>query len=494
MEDENTATPPQASEGRKACTLSAVLPKALYFAFFAASATINPYLVTFYDRNGYDEQSIGLLLSITPFVSLACTPVWTAAADKTHRHGLLLNIAFVISSVVLFAQYWGVARLYLLSALIILHSSTRCAVSPILDSIVVRTVGRQSYGAQRVWGSISWGIFTFLCGLMLSKAPPIWMFVANLAINGATFVTFLALQNMRTNKPEPARSEGNDAAAERATASSCEFLRRMGKAVSSWRMLLLLIRSFFSGAAHSVLMFLFLFLNTTFHTGKELFGLYGLCFTVGMVTEIPVLMFQRQLVERVGDEVLMLVSHAAIAARFLLYTFIPGAWWVLPVELLHGIFFGCFWGPGVSQADKLAPPGLGATAQGLFTSCFSGLGSGTGYFLGGIVFRRFGAVVLFRGASAIMAGLFVVTGIAALVVRSRASQQAEPIPLVDQSQQDDRNLELASLVGRESLDTVNLDDDASHMDISVDVAAHEQEAGDTPRETPREDERKTGTA
>ena len=56
------------------------------------------------------------------------------------------------------------------------------------------------------------------------------------------------------------------------------------------------------------------------------------------------------------------------------------------------------WVSGVAYANKMAPPGLGATAQGVFAGTVMGLGPALGAFSGGILYDAYGAVVAFQWA------------------------------------------------------------------------------------------------
>jgi hypothetical protein len=63
----------------------------------------------------------------------------------------------------------------------------------------------------------------------------------------------------------------------------------------------------------------------------------------------------------------------------------------------------------VVYADKLAPPGLGATAQGLFTGVFFDVVAATGAFLGGILYEKVGLSWMYgwAGLSILSVLLFV---------------------------------------------------------------------------------------
>ena len=46
--------------------------------------------------------------------------------------------------------------------------------------------------------------------------------------------------------------------------------------------------------------------------------------------------------------------------------YVGNPWAVLPIELLHGVTFGCAWAAGTLYCSRIAPRGLEATTQALF--------------------------------------------------------------------------------------------------------------------------------
>ena len=52
---------------------------------------------------------------------------------------------------------------------------------------------------------------------------------------------------------------------------------------------------------------------------------------------------------------------------------------------MHGPSFALMWSAGVACANRLAPPGMGATAQGLFSGVNFGLAGACGALAGGVL-------------------------------------------------------------------------------------------------------------
>ena len=62
----------------------------------------------------------------------------------------------------------------------------------------------------------------------------------------------------------------------------------------------------------------------------------------------------------------ILLRSAILRCRLTCYALLPLAgnpWVVLPVELLHGVTFGCSWAAGTVNCARISPPGLKSTTQ-----------------------------------------------------------------------------------------------------------------------------------
>ena len=139
----------------------------------------------------------------------------------------------------------------------------------------------------------------------------------------------------------------------------------------------------------------------------------GLSLTVATVSEVPVFFFSGWLVKRLGARGLMMMSLAVLVVRLGAYAVMPAAWVVLPIHLLHGLTFSAMWVAGVSYANEVAPSGLGATAQGLFSGMSMGLGAAAGAVTGGLLYDSVGGATMYlagAGWVALALVLFLVAG------------------------------------------------------------------------------------
>lgn len=128
--------------------------------------------------------------------------------------------------------------------------------------------------------------------------------------------------------------------------------------------------------------------------------------TVATLSELPVLYFSNVLLKRWSIHNLMIMALFFFAIRALAYSFISLPWMALPIQFLHGLTFSLMWVAGISYANQIAPQGMSAAAQGLFSGVMLGIGSAAGSLLGGFLFDAVGAIWMFR----------VMAGIAALAI------------------------------------------------------------------------------
>ncbi len=357
--------------------------KAYYFLYYSAAAALIPYLVIYYDRIGLSEREIGLLTGIAPLVTLVSAPLWGGYADKSGRHKSVLNFA-ILSAAVMAAALSTITRFAILIPVVILFAIFLSPVIPLVDNTVMSMLGdaRRRYGRLRLWGAVGWGITAPFVGWLIDRSGIRWSFIA--------YVLLLVIGVIVVNKL-PIQSGG----------VSVGFWRDLRTFSSDRRWLTFLALVFMGGISlAAVSSFLFLHMDDL---GAEK-TIMGLALTSATISEIPILFFGDRLLNRFGSAGLLKIAMFFIGLRLIGYTLTSVPIFFLWIQLLHGLTFAAVWIAGVSYAAEIAPDGLGATAQGLFSGTILGLSAAVGSMLGGVLYQAFGALSMFRlmGMSTLM--------------------------------------------------------------------------------------------
>ncbi|HHX64982.1 MAG TPA: MFS transporter [Chloroflexi bacterium] len=377
-----------------------IYPRAFYALYFGAMATLAPFIVLYYQQIGLSGQQIGVLSGIAPVVTLFSAPLWGGISDATRQHKRLALIALAGALICMLAIS-RVDRFALLIPLVALYAFFIAPVLPLIDRTVLDLLGarKEDYGRQRLWGSVGWGLTGPLAGLFIQRMGLLWSFYL--------FALFIAVALLVTARM-PIRS----------TSLGQPFWQGMRQLVTNRPLALFFIAMFLQGVGRSSSFgFFYLHMNDL---GAGRF-LVGLMLTVAAMSELPSFFFSGTLLRRFGSRALFIVSLTAATLMLLSYSIIRNPWLVLLVQVLTGPSFSLMWVAGVSYTDRMAPQGMGATAQGLFSAVSMGLASGVGALIGGWMYDHLGAVWLFRWA-----GFMVVLGLGFLMVTYRESPAEQP--------------------------------------------------------------------
>ena len=367
-------------------------PKAFYFCFYAASSSLVPFLSLYYRESGLSGAQIGLLAGISPIVTWLAAPLWGALADSTRQHRAML-MAAIIGTMAMVALLSQAHSLFWLLPIVLGYAFFSAPIMPLVDNSVMALLGEPKvlYGRQRVWGAIGWGIAAAVAGALVDRFGLVVSFYAFLLLFAIAlfFSTRLKVSVNAIGQP---------------------FWQGVKRMANNRPLMIFLVSVLFASIGSGIVYnYIFLYLadlgaSTT---------LMGLSLTVATLSEIPVFFFSALLLRKIGARGLLLLSLGAYVVRLFAYTLLPPVWIVLPISLLHGLTFSALWVAGVSYANEVAPKGMGATAQGLFTGMTMGLGSAAGAVLGGTMYDTLGPILMFRTAAMlVLVGLvfFAVAG------------------------------------------------------------------------------------
>ncbi len=355
---------------------------AFYFLYYAGAAALIPFLAIHYKSLGFSGGQIGILSAVIPLVSLFSGPLWGWLADASRRHqqALILAMMGAIGFAILLAIPHS---FYILLVMLMLFAFFSAPIMPLVDNATLAALGDQKdhYGRIRLWGAIGWGVAAPVIGYLTESAGLRWAFGGYVLLMGlgvlvasqlsirSPHINVLVSQEIRAVLQDP-----------------------------RWR--IFLIVAFVGGILLSAIgSFLFIYLQDI---GAHK-TLLGFTLTVATLSELPVLYFSSVFLKRWGMLNLMIVALFFFAIRASAYSFISLPWMALPIQLLHGLTFSLMWVAGIAYADRIAPQGMSATAQGLFSGVMLGVGSVAGSLLGGFLFDAVGAIWMFRVMAVIAA-------------------------------------------------------------------------------------------
>lgn len=339
-----------------------------------------PFITLHYRHIGLDLAQIGVLLSLGGMLQIV-SPVWGLFADAMQLRRLLLPVVIagaVVPAVLLgmMTDFWAVFALVTTMGLFF------APVGPLADSATLAALGnaRERYGSQRVWGAIGWGISTVVAGWVVQRAGLgviFWIY----PIAGA-MAALAALAMPR---------------AELVTVDVVQAARRL---VRDRRWARFLGSTMLIGCSGALMHgFFSLYMEDLGSGGEQI----GLAYTIAGISELPVMALSGFALRRWSARRLIMIAGIAYAIRMLLYWAAPAPEWVLGIQLLHGLCFALLWTAGVVEAQRLAPPGLEATAQSLFGMAVFGVAVALANAVGGIIYRDYGYGALFAAAALIAA-------------------------------------------------------------------------------------------
>lgn len=370
--------------------------KIFYFCYFGAGAALMPFLVLYYEQLHLSGDQIAVLAALPPLITLFAASLWGGLADATRQHSRLLVIAMIctISLVLLLSRMTSFG---LLVGVIALYAFCGAPIMPLADNATLTLLRDQKhlYGRLRLWGAVGWGVTAPLVGQLAERFGAGWSFYAYALLMAGGLVVAVRLPVAEATLGQP-------------------FWRGFARLLSDRRWFFFLAAIYITGVGSGVVnSYLFLYMERLGATRT----LMGLSLSIATVSELIVFALSDRLLARWGVRRLLVVAFGAVIVRLLAYALIQSPWLVLPVQLLHGLTFSVLWIAGVAYADRIAPQGMGATAQGLFSGVSMGVASATGAFVGGLLYGRIGFATTF---GILGLGILISLSVLALVERLSA--------------------------------------------------------------------------
>lgn len=425
--------------------------KLYYFFVFGGRACIRPFLPVFFRHIGMSDAQAGILFGLRPIAELIGSPLCGGLADKYRKHRFVMMALFIASNALFFSLVFvspsdhsdsslkttsyvnssqsnssieehlrngsGACKdsfteftplqncsilkilyaprmtkdrntIFVVVGVIYFLSSFLGGSNSLADAATVKylaAIGKGGdYGKQRLWGAVGWGSFAVISGFGIDESAKhlnqdrfLLAFCANLLFCfGAVLAMFkLPLQYL----------EGR---------SKPQIFKNLWTILSDCRIVTFLLAILVMGTCMGTIdACLFWFLEDL--NGSHL--LMGLTLAMTSIAEAPVMFFSGQLIKYLGHHGVLYLTLICYAIRYLCYSFIPNAWYVLAIEPLHGVTFGAMWAATASYSGVISPEGVASTVMAIVSATHFSLGRLIAGFAGGVIYSRYGPRILFRG-------------------------------------------------------------------------------------------------
>ncbi|HOR29669.1 MAG TPA: major facilitator superfamily domain-containing protein 6 [Candidatus Sumerlaeota bacterium] len=357
-------------------------PRIFYFIQFASGGAFFPYLSLYYKSIGLGEQ-MNILLAATPVLLLVAAPMWGIVADKTRAHKQILVLALVGTMLMAFVML-HIRSFGPMLAAVIAFACLFAPIIPLIDNTTLELLGnrRDLYGRHRIGGTLGWMLSALVSGWMVDQMGLRWAFLGYILLAGLAVPAALRL-------PVHGGPMGLSlAAGVRAFVGNRRWILFLG-AITTGGFGISLIHQYW--AVH---------LDDLGYSRTFL----GVTMLLMVATEIPVMLYASQIVRRYGPPRLLIVALLVMVVRLIGYSELHAAWQILGLQCLHGATFSLMWIAGVAHARAIAPEGMGATAQGLFSAAFSGIGVTLGALIGGGIYHAYDSNVMYRAGGLLVLG------------------------------------------------------------------------------------------
>jgi PPP family 3-phenylpropionic acid transporter len=370
-------------------SLLAIRYAGFYGGFFLTAGILLPFWPLWLENRGLGAVQIGIILALGPWVRVLTNPLVAQIADRSGRAKTVLAI-FAGLSVLAFAGFIPAQGFWWIAAISLLAAICFPAMLPIGESQVMGAVLRHrlDYGRIRLWGSITFIVATLGAGRMLTGRDPDLILMLVLAALGATFVAAVSFP----------RQPGDAGKHERGGIATL---------LAQPQFVLFVATASLLQASHAVYNG---FSTLHWRAAGISEAVIGGLWAEGVVAEILLFSVSGFFVARFGPIGLLALAGFSGIARWAVLAQSTELAALLSVQVLHAITFGAVHLGAMHFVARNAPPGLSATAQGIYASA-SGLAMGLAMIGAGGLFAAFQGNAFFAMAAISAVG----TGLAALL-------------------------------------------------------------------------------
>ena len=328
-----------------------------------ATGAYQGFIALYLQAAGLNVRQVGMVMAAAPLACILAQPCWGALGDKARRKGWVLALMAGLSAALLLAlplgRGLGMAGLLAINTL---FAACFTALQPMGDAQLLAALGRgKGFGQVKLWAGLAFALASLAGGYMARRGPG-WALALAAALLGLTGVAALGL-------PERQKEKG--------TKKGGGWAR--GLKLPGFLPLLLPAAMAQMGLGYFYTFFPARFMDLPGGTTQRL----GLCYLIGAVSEIPLLLYFDRLVERWSAGKLLAGGAFLLAVRMALLSLGGPLGLAIAGQALSGVG-ACVLTTGLArEIGRLTPPGLRARGQTLASAMSYALARAIGNLTGG---------------------------------------------------------------------------------------------------------------
>jgi PPP family 3-phenylpropionic acid transporter len=343
----------------------------LYATQFFAYGVILPFLPAVFAARGMDAAEVAALLAAGSAVRLFAGPLGGRLADALAAPRAVMALGALAAALAACGLPLA-SGFVLVLALSSVMSIGMAPIGPLSDATAIACSRRFGfdYGRVRAAGSIAFIVASLAAG----QASAMFGIGAAVALMAAgLFATGIAAMLI----PPAARVRGGGP---RGLAALLAPLR-----VVAIRRLILV-----SALIHGSHAFYYAFGTLHWRAVGLGDGLIGALWAFGVIVEIALFLWGRDLVARLGPIGLALIASVGGVVRWTAMAFVTDPWLLFPLQILHAATFAAQHLAAIQVLARVVPPAQGGTAQTVHAALGAGLPIGVLTLICGPLFAAFG--------------------------------------------------------------------------------------------------------
>lgn len=324
-----------------------------FFLFFAFGAQL-PFWPLWLADWGLSEAEIGAYAAAAVAMRVAMGFAVPLAADRAGAPRRTLALLAALTALAFLAHLAAGSRAALF-AVTLAAAAAVAGMNPIADALTLRAAARGgfTYARARSVGSAAFLIANILCGIAVARFgsdAALWWIV--IALLPCIWLGLTHPGGAGAPLPRPRLADALALAARPA-------------------ILLTMLAGASLQGSHAVL---YTYGSIHWRALGVGDGTIGALWAFSVFMEVLLMVFAgRWLIRRLRPAGAMALAGVAGLVRWALMTVDPALVWLWPLQALHALTFTAAYLGAVAMVDRLAPPGLGATAQGLVSATATGI-------------------------------------------------------------------------------------------------------------------------